>query len=79
MQAYRLRKPNNPSSQMPRYLVATFTDARTKNRILETARNKGYLLHNQDQILVFQDLTPETLQKRKELTVILKDLNIRHR
>lgn len=81
-QSYRLGRANNPARSLPRDVVFTFADIRTKNQVMEEARKKGYLLHHQDQVSVFQDLTPETLQKRKELKEIissLREANIRHR
>lgn len=54
----------------------------TKNQILDASRDKGYLLHHQDRILVFPDLTPESLQKRrklKEIIATLREANICHR
>lgn len=81
-QSYRLGKVNSPARTLPRDIICTFADIRTKNRIIDEAKKKGFLLHRQEQVLVFQDLTPETLQKRKELKGIISALrgaNIRHR
>lgn len=81
-QSFRLGKANNPARKDPRDIISTFADVRTKNAVLEVAKARGHLLHRQDRVLVFQDLTPETLQKRKELkeiTASLREANIRHR
>lgn len=81
-QSYRLGKANNPARNFPRDIVTTFADIHIKNQVVEEAKKKGYLLHQQEQVLMFQDLTPETLQKHKELKEIissLRDVGIRHR
>lgn len=81
-QSYRLGRANNPVRSLPRDIISTFADIRTKNRVVEEAKKKGYILHYQEQVQVFQDLSPETLQKRKELKEIvasLREANIRHR
>lgn len=46
------------------------------------AREKGHLKHHDDQVLVFTDLAPEALEKKRELKEImaaLRDANIRHK
>lgn len=62
--------------------MAMFTDIWTKNQISGVARDKGYLLHKAGQVSFFLDLTPETLQKMKELKEVsaaaLLEANIWH-
>lgn len=80
-QSYRLNKANNPTRQHPWDVISMFADVRTKNAVLEATRSNGCLLHHQDHVLVFQDLTSETLQKHKELkeiTAFLREANIQH-
>lgn len=81
-QAYRMGKAKDTTKSLPRDIVATFADMRVRNKILSMAREKGFLNHKNDKISVFPDLTPETLQKKKELKeviVALNEVNIRHR
>lgn len=81
-QAYRLGSPKAQTRTLPRDIIATFADMRVKNKILQVAREKGFLSHNNDKVLVLLDLTPETLKKRKELkgiTAALTEANLRYR
>lgn len=63
-QEYRLGKAKNSMRPFPRDIIATFADARVKNKILKVAREKGFLSHKNDKVSVFMDFSPETLQKR---------------
>lgn len=50
--------------------------------IVDIARDKGFLMHKKDRVYVFLDLTPKTLQKKKEMKEVtspLHDANIRFR
>lgn len=75
-------KTKNPTKTLPRDIIATFADIRVKNKILNVAKEKGFLPHNNDKISVFLHLTSETLQKKKELREViaaLNNVNLRHR
>lgn len=81
-QAFRVGKAYNPTRTLPRDIVATFADIQVKNKILNLAREKGFLTHKQDRVYVYLDLTTETLQKKKELkeiTSALTEVNMRYR
>lgn len=81
-QAYRLGSPKSPTRTFPRDIVVTFADIRVKNKIMAIAKEKGFLQHNNTKVSVFLDLTPETLQKKKELkeiTTALTGANLRYR
>lgn len=65
-----------------RDIVLSFADIRIKNMILDIAQNKGSLLHKNERVYIFLDLTPETLQKKKEfkeITSAHNDINIHYR
>lgn len=49
-QAYRVGRPNNPTRQTPRDVIVTFKDVQVKNKILQLARDKGHLLHNNERV-----------------------------
>lgn len=81
-QAYRVGRGNVPERTQPRDVVVTFVDIDTKHQILDLAKEKGYLMFKEDRVLVFKDLAPEALAKKrelKEIVAILKDVNVRHR
>lgn len=74
--------PCKQRNTLPRDIIVTFADFKIKNKILAIAREKGFLPHKTDRVQVFMDLTPEKLQKRKELkeiTSTLNDINMRYR
>lgn len=77
-QAFRLGSLNKKLKPMPRDIIATFADARVRNKILKVAREKQ---RNNAKISVCVDLTPETLKKKKELKEImaLSGANVRYR
>lgn len=81
-QAYRLGPAKSPMKTFPWDVVVTFADIRVKNKIMAIAKERGFLQHNNTKISVFLDLTPETLQKKKELkaiTTALSEANLRYR
>lgn len=81
-QAYRVGRPNDPSRPLPRDVIVTFVDIETKSKVLEKAKDTGYVLYKDDHIQVYKDLAPEALAKKrelKEILAILRDVNIRHR
>lgn len=81
-QAYRLGKAKNPAKPFPRDIIVTFADVRVKNKILKVAKEQRFLPHKNDKVSVFLDLSPETLQKKRELKGIiaaLNEANLRHR
>lgn len=81
MQAYRVGRPNMPARPLPRDVIVTFIDVTIKNRILDMARDTGYVMYNDECIQVYKDLAPEALAKKrelKEILAILRDMNIRH-
>lgn len=45
-------------------MVVTFAEVTFKNKVLEAARDKGYLMFKEERILVFKDLAPEALVKK---------------
>lgn len=52
-QAYRLGHLNNPTRIHPRDIIITFMSIREKNRVLEYAKEKGFLQHQLDKMQVF--------------------------
>lgn len=81
-QAFRVGRANNSARTRMRDIVLSFADIRIKNMILDIAQNKGSLLHKNERVYIFLDLTPETLQKKKEFKEISSahnDINIRYR
>lgn len=44
-QSYRVGKAHDPKRQFPRDVIITLADVRTKNRIVDAAKGKGYLPH----------------------------------
>lgn len=81
-QAFRLGSAKLMTRTFPRDIIVTFADIRVKHKILNMAKEKGFLSHNNDRVSVFLDLTPETLKKKKELkeiTTALTEANLRFR
>lgn len=81
-QAYRVGRLNVPNRPMPRDVIVTFVDVCTKNKVLDMARDTGYVLYKDECIHVYKDLAPEALAKKgefKEILAILRDMNIWHR
>lgn len=81
-QAYRVGRPNVPTKPFPRDVVVTFASIDWKHKILDLAKDKGFLLFGEDRVQVFKDLAPEALAKKrelKEIIALLKDANVGHR
>lgn len=72
--AYRKGLPNVPNRKFPRDIIITLADARVRQSILNKAKEKGYLLLNEEKILVFQDIPQEALLMRKALKPTTKKL-----
>lgn len=82
IQVYRVGRVNVPACTQPRDVVVTFVDIDIKHKVLDLVKDKGYLLFKEDRVLVFNDLAPKALAKKrklKEIIAILKDMNVRHR
>lgn len=82
LRAYRISPLHHPKFQGPRDILIELQDDRTHRSILQFAREKGYLLYKDNQILVLPDLPPEVLQKRqrlKQITSALQEANIKYK
>lgn len=49
-QAFRLGRANNLARTLPRDIIVTFADIKVKNKILDIAHDKGFLMHKNDHI-----------------------------
>lgn len=80
--AYRIgpRAVKRPNFQ--RDIIVRFRDFRTRNKILKEANARGSFTFQDAKIAVFPDLSPETLQRRRDLrpiTSCLQTANIPYR
>lgn len=73
---YRLGAPINPKRPHPRDVIITLVDPRMCAMILDLARTRGSLTLHGKQILIFPDLTPEALLKRREMKPVTKLISL---
>lgn len=80
--ARRLGPPRKAKNSWPRDILVRFADLRTKNRLLAEARSRGFLLHGDSKIMVYPDLSAETLEARcrmRPVTSLLAKFNFKYR
>lgn len=80
--AHRIGPPRKGPNALPRDVLIKCADSRTKQKILATARGRGYLMYETYKILALQDLSAETLEARRRLrplTMLLTKKKIRYR
>lgn len=82
LRAYRIGPLHHPRFQGPGDILIELQDDHTKRKILQSAREKGYLLYKDTQILILPDLPPEIFQKRwrlRPITTALQEAQIKYR
>lgn len=62
---YRIGPPGRVNNSLPPDILVKCSDYRTKQKLLATARGKGFLSYEKDKILALQDLSAETLEARR--------------
>ena len=74
-EAQRVPKKLDPRRNIPRHIIITFPKIKEKERILETAREKGTVTYKGVPIRLSADFSKETLQARrgwKEVFQVMK-------
>ena len=71
-EAQRVPYRINPKRNTPRHILIKLTETKTKERILETAREKQQVTYKGKSILLTAELSAETLQARSEWQDISK-------
>lgn len=74
---HRALRPRGRESDPPRDVVCCLTNFRLKEDILRCARDRGEFRLQGSEIKIFQDLSPITLQKRRDLRPLLDLLRSR--
>lgn len=80
--AHRLGPPRKAKNTTPRDILVRFADMRSRQRLLLEACTKDFLMHGTSKILVFSDLSAETLEARHRLrpvTMLLSKHNHHYR
>lgn len=73
--AYCIGPPRKTRNTLPRDILIRCSDQCTWQKILVTARAKGHLQFEKEDILVLQDLSVETLDARRRLKLLMALLN----
>ncbi|XP_053575640.1 E3 ubiquitin-protein ligase DCST1 [Bombina bombina] len=72
--AHRALRPRPPPRAPPRDIIVKFLKYKDKEDLLRKATEKHLILHAGEEIQLFTDLSPATLQKRRELSHITSTL-----
>ncbi|KAL8163069.1 UNVERIFIED_CONTAM: hypothetical protein K2H54_006160 [Gekko kuhli] len=76
VRAFRLGSLTNPRRRNPRDILLQLGDWDSRQRLLTTARNKGFLPFNDRQVLVFPDIPQEALLIRNKLAATTQRLRL---
>ena len=79
--AYRVNPYVKVPTGSPRDIIVKFLNFKDKDLILKKSRSKATITHEKQSILIFQDLSAETLQRKKQLrpiTAALKEAGLKY-